>query len=193
METLDIGKITGTLVKFEHHCGRLFATASCLALLIWKSLGTIDEYVHKNALPQIVQDAIRPIYEDLTADALLERCEGGFTQNNKKSVNSVIRSMAPKTNSSGANIVEIATYIATSTFNDGYKSILLMMNVLNLTVGDRSYSFCTAVDDERCATADMRAQNDSKEARTARRDGQRRAQDCQSAAEGVVYGPGTAD
>lgn len=160
---------------------------------ISKSMGNLDEYEHKNALPQIVQDAIRPIYEDLTADDLLERCEGGFTQNNNESVNSVIWSMAPKTNSSGANIIQIATYIATSTFNDGYKSVLLMMNVLNLTVGDRSYSFCTTVDDERCATAETRAQNYSKKARTARRDSQKRAQDSQSAAEGVVYGPGIAD
>ncbi|XP_046418066.1 uncharacterized protein LOC124178624 [Neodiprion fabricii] len=139
-------------------------------------MGTLDEYEHKNALAQIVQDTIRPIYEDLTADDLLEWCEGGFTQNNNESVNSVIWSMAPKTNSSGANIVQIATYIATSTFNDGYKSILPMMNVLNLTVRDRSYSYCTTVDDERCATADTGAQNGSKEARIARRDSQKRVQ-----------------
>lgn len=50
---------------------------------------------------------------------------------------------------------------------DGYKSILLMMNLLNLTIGDRSYSFCTTVDDERCATANIRTQNDSKEPRIA--------------------------
>ncbi|XP_011859766.1 PREDICTED: uncharacterized protein LOC105557195 [Vollenhovia emeryi] len=158
-----------------------------------KAIGTLDEYQHKIPLPLIVQDAIRPIYEDLSSDELLKRCEGGFTQNSNESPNSVIWSMAPKTNSNGAEIVKIASYVAASTFNDGYKSILLIMNVLQLKIGDRCYGLCTEIDKQRCDTAEIRAQKSTKEARQARRSSQRQAQDAHTAAEGTLYGPGIAD
>ncbi|KYN18740.1 hypothetical protein ALC57_05402 [Trachymyrmex cornetzi] len=37
-----------------------------------------------------VLEAIRPIYDDLKKDTLLERCVGGFTQNNNESFNNII-------------------------------------------------------------------------------------------------------
>lgn len=120
MEALDIGTITGTFAKFEHLCGRLFATAGCLVLLRPFCATATSGWVPLRA----VDRALRPFFKN--------------------------------------------------------------SRVLAHT------AFCTTVDDERCATAEIRAQNDSKEARTARRDGQRRAQDWQSAAEGIVYGPGIA-
>lgn len=50
------------------------------------------------------------------------------TQNNNQSLNSVIWSIARKTSSSGVRIVKISSYVAPSTFNNSYKSILSMMN-----------------------------------------------------------------
>lgn len=41
----------------------------------------LDSFKHTySALPEDVLNAIKPIYEDLSKDALLERCVGGFTQ-----------------------------------------------------------------------------------------------------------------
>lgn len=42
---------------------------------------SIDNYYHKPPLPEIVQNAIRPIYKALSDDNLLKRCLGGLTQN----------------------------------------------------------------------------------------------------------------
>ena len=41
------------------------------------------------ALPEEVVDAIKPIYESLTNEELLQRCIGGFTQNSNESYNQI--------------------------------------------------------------------------------------------------------
>ncbi|KMQ83416.1 hypothetical protein RF55_20114 [Lasius niger] len=60
----------------------------------WQRASTSDElasFKHDyKALPKDVLDAIKPIYEDLSSDNLLERCVGGFTQNNNESFNQLI-------------------------------------------------------------------------------------------------------
>lgn len=83
-----------------------------------KANDMLKGYVHKTPMPRNIQDAIKPVYEDLSTDDLLERCEGGFTQNNNESLNSVIWKIAPKMENNGVKIVQIASYIAISVFND---------------------------------------------------------------------------
>ena len=63
-------------------------------------------------LPSNVLDAIRPIYNDLSKETLLERCVGGFNQNNNESFNQLIWKISPKIVSSGAIVVNLAAYIA---------------------------------------------------------------------------------
>jgi len=48
------------------------------------------------ALPSKVLEAMKPIYEDLSKDALLQRCLGGFTQNNNENLNQLIWKISPK-------------------------------------------------------------------------------------------------
>ena len=154
---------------------------------------TLENYKHKSPIPTDVQKAIRPVYEKLSTDDLLGRCLGGFTQNNNESVNAVIWSMAPKVTSSGATIVEIATYIAISLFNDGYDNVLLMMKVLNLIIGPNAHHACNTMDARRIAAANLQAQQATKEGRKLKRAVQREAEDIASAMEGLLYGPGIAD
>ena len=42
------------------------------------------------ALPKEAVDAIKPIYESLTNEELLQRCIGGFTQNSNESFNQIV-------------------------------------------------------------------------------------------------------
>ena len=67
-----------------------------------KAQGKLAEYSHKPALSDDVLNAITSIYEDLSSDNLLQRCIGGFTQNNNESLNALIWSFAPKRIFSGA-------------------------------------------------------------------------------------------
>ncbi|XP_025158394.1 uncharacterized protein LOC112589426 [Harpegnathos saltator] len=61
-----------------------------------KATNTLNTYSHKQALPQTVFNAMKPIYEELNSDDLLTRCLGGFTQNSNESFNATVWSIAPK-------------------------------------------------------------------------------------------------
>ena len=107
---------------------------------------------------QVFQDevfkAVKPIYEELSSDDLLSRCLGGYTQNNNESFNSVLWSIAPKGVHSSKAIVDIAANIAVCNFNDGLKSVLEIMQVLNLTIGTTCYNFCIKTDERRIRAAE---------------------------------------
>lgn len=158
-----------------------------------KASATLDSYEHKTSIPETVQDAIKPVYDRLTDNNSLERCLGGYTQNNNESLNTVIWSMAPKVHYSGAKVVEIASYIAACTFNDGYTNILNMMQLLNLVIDPNALQYCDKLDFERISIANKRAQEDTTEARKLNRAAQKNTQDTVKAAEDFMYGPGIAD
>lgn len=158
-----------------------------------KASATLDSYKHNNPIPETVQDAIKPVYDRLTDVNLLERCLEGYTQNNNESLNAVIWSMAPKVHYSGAKVVEIASYIAASIFNDGYTSILYMMQLLNLVIGPSALQCTEKLDSQRISIANKRAQEETKEARILKRAAQKETEDIAKAAEDLMYGPGIAD
>lgn len=142
--------------------------------------------------PNDVLKAIKPIYEDLSKDALLERCLGGFTQNSNESVNQLIWKIAPKTESSSTNIVEIAAYVAASTFNEGATAYLAFMEDIGISTGPSSHSWAQFVDETRMNRADERAQKQTKEDRIRRRLEQKDALDNLDESS-VLYGPGIDD
>ncbi|XP_044592130.1 uncharacterized protein LOC123270228 [Cotesia glomerata] len=79
-----------------------------------KALATtgVENFNHDyTPLPQDVIEAIKPIYEDLSKDELLERCLGGFTQNANESLNQLIWRIAPKKLSGSRQIVKFASYV----------------------------------------------------------------------------------
>lgn len=122
-----------------------------------KTLGDLKNYKHDKALPENVAEAIKPIYEELTNDDLLERCVGAFNQNNNESFNAVIWNMAPKTSTSGVSIVNIATNIAVCKFNDGMKRILNIMEALGVHIGQNMYKYVLEQDEKRVALAEAKA------------------------------------
>ena len=77
-----------------------------------------------------VEEHIRPIYEELSNDELLTRCLGGHERNSNESFNSTVWRINPKHLNSGQEIVEIAAYMATGMFNEGYSSVLSTMQLL---------------------------------------------------------------
>lgn len=65
---------------------------------------------HKPALSEEVQEVVKPIYESLTEEDLLNRCLGGNTQNNNESLNALIWTIAPKHFFHGKKTIEIASW-----------------------------------------------------------------------------------
>ena len=50
----------------------------------------LAQYSHKPALSDDLLSEITPIYENLSSENLLQRCIGGFTQNNNENLNALI-------------------------------------------------------------------------------------------------------
>ncbi|XP_071629501.1 uncharacterized protein [Temnothorax longispinosus] len=131
-----------------------------------KMTGTLAEYKHKPALHSDVQQAIKPVYEALTNDELLERCVGHFTQNANESFHSVVWKIAPKESFSGIEIVEIATYTAVAIFNDGNIHLLDIMSALGLQMGPRAFEMSKEQNSIRLAGADKKELSSTKQINT---------------------------
>ncbi|GIX84604.1 uncharacterized protein CDAR_235001 [Caerostris darwini] len=96
----------------------------------WREVeGTLETFEHPPALDDAAREILKPIYDDLTAYDLLERYLGSNTQNNDESFNSCVWQLAPKHEFAGKKIVDVATYCAVCTFNEGFTAILKVMNI----------------------------------------------------------------
>lgn len=145
-----------------------------------------------DALPNEVLTALKPIYQDLSKEALLERCLGGFTQNNNESLNQLIWKISPKCVSGTAIVVEIAANVAACTFNEGCFALLTFMQEMGIKSGPSAHEWARAVDQIRICRADEKTQNESKESRILRRQLQQDALDILKDSS-LLYGPGIDD
>ncbi|XP_053976796.1 uncharacterized protein LOC128875324 [Hylaeus volcanicus] len=148
---------------------------------------------HPPPLHPDVGKHIQPIYEERSKEDLLIRCLGGHTQNSNESFNSTVWRLAPKHLNSGIKIIEIAAFIAASIFNEGYSSILRIMNALEINVGQQSKFFADTHDAQRISRQECRRSSSTKEARIARRLLQMQQNKFHEEAEGLLYGPGIGD
>lgn len=156
--------------------------------------GEVDKFRHdKPPLTPKVQEVIRPIYEELTKDELLHRCLGSETQNNNESLNSLIWTFAPKHLHSGPKIVEIATFLATVIFNEGFEAVIKIMNVMGCQIGREAHNYTKRRDEARIARSERRVSDVVRQARMDARKDQAALQDFYEEQEGVLYGPGIAD
>lgn len=151
-----------------------------------KALNQLADYKHKPSMKITVFNAIKPAYEELSRDDLLNRCLGGYTQNNNESFNSVVWSIAPKTSSSGKLIVDIAADIAVCTFNDGLSSLMHIMELLHLQIGQSCYNFCQETDTNNIKTAERAMSEKAKEARKSSRSFRKEAEEADINLEGQL-------
>lgn len=124
----------------------------------------LDSFKHTySALPENVLNAIKPIYEDLSKDALLERCVGSFTQSNNESLNQLIWKISPKHLSETSVIVEIAAYVAASVFNEGSFALLTFMQDMGISSGSSAHDWARSTDSIRVSRAEQEAERQTKE------------------------------
>lgn len=158
-----------------------------------EAAGTLDSYEHSPALDDDAQAILKPVYESLTDESLLERCLGNNTQNNNESFNSCVWQLVPKHQFSGKKIVDIAACCAACTFNEGFKAILKMMDVMGIKIGPYADQLARDRDERRIYKADRQSTSDSKEARTARKKSKSQENEDYERTEGILYGAGIAD
>ena len=93
---------------------------------------------NKNCLPSFVLEAIKPIYEQLSSDELLEKCAHGGTQNSNESFHHLIWERCPKTKFVGRKRLEIAVMDAALVFNEGESKRNIIFDHLGLKVGNHA-------------------------------------------------------
>lgn len=92
-----------------------------------------ENYKHKNGLPKCVVKFIEPVFQDLSDDALLQKCLHGKTQNNNESLNKIIWDRCSKEYYVEKEVIEHSVYSAISYFNDGVISINKCFEKLGLS------------------------------------------------------------
>ena len=134
---------------------------------------------NRNKLPDYVTEAIKPVFEILTDQTLLDKCAHGGTQNTNESFHNVIWARCPKTSFVGRSRLCLAVADATVVFNDGESGRLPIFTELGMTVGHFTAKCFLDIDNVRIAGARAQAQPAVQAAR------QRRAVDGAAAAEGA--------
>lgn len=99
-----------------------------------------------------------PIYNDLSREDLLERCLGKYTQNSNESLNACIWHLAPKHLHCGSKMVEIATFLSSGIFNEGYYTVLKVMNIMGIRVGPACKAVADAMNNQRLNLAHHKSQ-----------------------------------
>ena len=132
-----------------------------------------QEYCHKHPLPKAICKAIRPTFDALSANRLLERCLHGSTQNANESLNALIWQHAPKELHSSLATVETATYLAVCQFNDGATSISNVLAEQNIISGIHCRETLRSIDHKRITDAKRKSSERAKERRKAIRNRKR--------------------
>lgn len=152
--------------------------------------GIVEQFVHKNILPNSTMDVMKPIFNDLSHPKLLSRCLGGKTQNNNESINSLIWKLCPKIQGAGKRIVEISTNEAVILFNDGNRGKIKVMEEFGLIVGTHARACFSELDQRRIATSNIRYLQSTKEARKSKRMKEKAENENFLLEEGDVYSAG---
>ena len=107
---------------------------------------------------------MKPIYENLSSDAQLNRGVGGFTQNYNASLNQLIWRISPKILSGTSTICEIAADVSACYFNKGNFAYLTFMEEMRISTGTISYEWTREEDTFHISRADSKAAEATKEA-----------------------------
>ncbi|CAH2093416.1 unnamed protein product [Euphydryas editha] len=142
--------------------------------------------VGNNSMGGALGSAIKQTDDDLLKKELLERCVGGFTQNNNESDNGLIWKITPKHLSGGAVPVQIAAHTSACIFNEGETSQVKILETLKSALWLKLSRLCELI-------AERHAQATTREGRMARRQTQIDVSEAETDAEGLLYVAGIDD
>ena len=142
---LDIWAIWYHRHKQHHLCGE------------WCPSKSGDGDPDKNALHDYVCQAIKPVFETLTQDSLLQKCDHGGTQNTNESFHNIIWQRCPKTVFVGRKRLCLAVADATIVFNGGECGRFPIFERLGMQVGHYCRTIFRELDGKRVEAAEQQA------------------------------------
>ena len=133
---------------------------------------------------------LSPLFERLSAPALLARCLPGFSQNVNESINALVWNRCPKSRNKGLHSIETAAGSAILQFNLGATSRHAVMQNLGMSCGKFTLEGSHRKDKKRVKTADNRQRSKFKMARQKIREAKLKEQERLKRVEGVTYEAG---
>lgn len=90
---------------------------------------------NKNSFPDFVCQQIKPVFEMLTQDSLLNKCAHGGSQNTNESLHNIIWQRCPKTSFVGRKRISLAVEDSSIVYNDGESGRLSIFKELGMPEG----------------------------------------------------------
>ena len=149
-----------------------------------------ENYKHKNGLPLAVVNFIKPVFEDLADEKLLEKCLHGKTQNSNECLNKLIWERCTKEKYVERVVIEEAVYSAIAYFNEGAKSIGNLFSKVGVRCEQYSQQACARKDDSRLYHAAYKTKESTQKRRKVLRAIRKGFQDKATEAEGDLYSAG---
>ena len=124
-----------------------------------------SSYKHGPRLPLSVIAKVKPIYQRLSEDSLLEKCLHGKTQNQNEALNGMIWNRISKNVFVGRNLLEFGMFDAISHFNIGSKTIIQLFAQLNIPIGRYTEEGCRYMGIHHVYGAEYEGKNESEKRR----------------------------
>ena len=141
-------------------------------------------------IPLTIIAVLKPIYNDLSSDNLLSKCQHGKTQNQNESFNGAIWERLPKSKYHSFQQLDFGVYDAVAHFNIGRKATILIFEKLNMVPGRYTLKGCATLNKKRLFHAEYKNKESSRKRRKIIR-GQKKSKDDKDVeTEGTVYGAG---
>ena len=150
----------------------------------------LETYKPGSGLPMDVIKQIKPIYNDLSRDDLLQKCLHGKTQNQNEAFNALIWERVPKATYVSLKHMQFGTYDAIAHFNIGRKSSCLIMEKLGMVPGRYMTKLCQNINQKRLYFSKQKSTEKARKRRKIIRGLKKANMDAIEETEGVVYEAG---
>ena len=144
-------------------------------------------YKHKSPLPKAVSVHIKPVFDRLSTNELLERCLDGYTQNASESFNGLLWNICPKGTFVGSKPLNISASLAVCIYYDGYQSLISLIKKLGISCRKSCIKVLYSKDKERIYQSKRKVNEKEKKIRQARRERRLAEEDRNREIEGDVY------
>ncbi|GFO27487.1 hypothetical protein PoB_005399200 [Plakobranchus ocellatus] len=146
--------------------------------------------IHTPLDMDLLHPHLSPIYERLTSDNLLSRCERKATQNANESFHSSVWAKCSKSQFHSRQRMEVAVTSAAAEYNFGPSSVNELRGLLQNQAGEHSARLAEVRAKKRLDKSLEKNQQPEKRRRKIRKEAQDKAQREEEEAEGAAYAPG---
>ena len=155
-----------------------------------KAEGKSPSFQPKLNLPKAIYDLAVPIYKELTAESLLQKCLHGKTQNANEALHGLIWQRCPKTVYCGRKNLEVGVASAVCAINDGQAAIKYVLERMSLKPGAQAEKRLTLSSRKRKQQVKLRNSERAKKRRKQLRSIKKGWNDTLKEVEGEIYGAG---